>query len=729
MLWLLLLVLSAFGQSVQGVPDGAVVVEVSPDATVQVLPRTQPRTVEIVVLSNDKPLDVQLEHQRTAHVSESWSATAGSGTWFITLYVSGPEIDVRAQREADGRVAFVTRELSGPVRRVEVAPPSVEALLADRVVRRPARPARMPLNHLSGDAWIPKLDPRVVRLPVEAWRPLGDVGDETDPRTIDGIRKRLVTTEDPARRTALLQHLGLAHQAMGLHREARFYFDEVARQRTDWPAAAVNLHRADAALATGRWDDARQRCRDARAGGADDVATLTCLGGLSLATGHPAPTPTARALLAVADKPEAKLVASQLLVIDGRTGEARPVVASLDGLPEAWMAWRDATLGDVLYAEGDLEGARSAWRDVGTSGELGRLGAQRARLFRLAGQAPSSWAGELPSLDRDAALPRSPGAEAHYLAAQIASTYDEADEAARHLTALVDRRPEITRVSDVGSRLLQVCDRRLKQLHRAERPIDEAAFYLDCWRPELDRMAIDVQAVQGVSEAFEELGLMDRALRVQRDVTASLARENREEPGALARLAHLYNEAGRHEEALETIAYTRRIRTARAVDGTLSLVEAQALNELGRPERAQAAWRRAEGDETTRADAQVQRALALAQGERCTDALPVLERFADGDADLQQGTVTQQEARLAVSRCLLDSGDPARATAVAVVVASQDPTTGWAAQASWIASVAAARQEGAPVPEAPVAADPLWAATIEELRATETALARAAALR
>ena len=163
MLWLLLFVMSAFAQSVQGVPDGAVVIEVSPDATVNLLPRTQPRTVEIVVLSNEKPLGVQLAHQRMAHVRDSWTATAGSGTWFVTLYVTGPEIDVRVERDAGGRYAFVTRERSGPVRRVEEPPVTIEALLADSVVRRPARPAPMPLSFRTGDAWVPQLDPRGVR--------------------------------------------------------------------------------------------------------------------------------------------------------------------------------------------------------------------------------------------------------------------------------------------------------------------------------------------------------------------------------------------------------------------------------------------------------------------------------------------------------------------------------------------------------------------------------------
>lgn len=713
----------------QDVPPGAIALETSADASVELFPRTSPETLELAVYDNDKPLDLQLDAQRTAHVVDAWAVTIGSGTWFVTLIVEDPAIDARVVQE-DGRWVVKTWQRDTAVPVTTPAAPSLDALLADQVPRRPARPPRMPLRPLLGDAWMPRLDPRHVRLPMTPWVPdLAAAPGEPSLQAVDALRRRLVRTDAPAERAAIYQHLALTHQALNLHREARTYFDQAARQRTELPLATLRLHQADAALATGRWDQALERCRQARAAGAERGPTLACLGSVALATGHPAPTPTARALLAVDDRPGSRLIAAQLLVLDNRFDEAVPVLTGDVAWPEELRPWRDATLGDAALALGDLETSRAAWRDVGTRGPLGALSGQRARLVRLSGQAPSTWAAALPGLARDIDRGGEQAAEAHYLAAQIGRAFDETDLAAEHLTALVDHYPERIRKSAVPQQLLAVCSRRLAQLHRVERFADEAAFYDDCWREPLNALISDPTVLTSVASAYEALGLWEQALSVQRDAVAALTRDDREDLEALVQLARLYVRVDRAREALETVQYAERLPGAAERAAALHLVAGQAHLALGEREAAVRRWRLAQDDPEHGAEARVRRALALAEDGRCDEAVPVLRGQVLTEPSDPTDPVTLEEGQLAVARCLVLQDAAEEAVALARAVAETSPDTPWADQARWIASLAASSDRDVPLPEAPVLPHGTWAALIAEERATGKVQDRIDALR
>lgn len=729
-MWLLLAALSwpALAQEDE-LPVGSLVIDTSRTARLEVVPRTDPQLVEIVITGNAKPVDLQLDEQRTAHVRDAWAVTAGSGTWFATLVVTSPNIAVDARRDALGRWVLHTEER--PRSQVVDAPPppSVDALVADAVPRTPARPPSIPLLPLLGDVWGPRMDARHVRLPVGPWKPdVSPVPDEEASQgLIDALRRALVLEEDPERRTFLMQRLGVAYQELGLHREARFYFDEVALQKTDWPRDAVRVHQADASLATGRWEAAMEHCRSARAAGADDATTLACLGGVSLATGAPAPTWTGRALVKASEVPEHRLLAAQLLILDNRFAEARPLVEGLEGLSPELRRYRDATLGDVYLALGDLEAARGAWRDVGTRGLLGDLAEQRARLIRMSKEPPATWAAELPALEKTGREGGPAGAEALQVAAQVANTYDEAEVAARHLTTLVDRWPDIAARSDIPQRLLDVCDRRIQNLQRADRLIEAVGFYRDCWRDELDPLVYDISTQRQVAATFRSLGLWEPALEAQRDVTAALARDDREEVLPLLELARLYVRVERPVEALETVAYASRLPGAGEHRGLLALVSGLAHHANGELDAALRDWARASTDPEARVEARVHRALALAEAGRCAEAQPVLAPIAKADEILDEHDITVPDARLAIARCLVDQGRADEALAMASSLG--DSRGDWAVQARWLAAVAAFQEPGAPPPEPPLEPSDAWREAIEEMRRIEDVERRVERLR
>lgn len=712
-------------------PDGAIVLQTSPRATVQLFPRVDPGTIELVVHENDKPLDLQLDNQQTRHVKDAWAASTGGGTWFVTLYVSDARVLPRLQRDSPTEWVILTR--IGTDRATTARPRtfSVDDLIADRAPRKPGRPAAVPLGPLSGDAWTARLDPREVRLPMMPWTPRLKAVPRGTPtmQTIDQLRMALAGSSDEKERTALLQHLALAHQTLGLHREARAYFDRVAQQRTDWPKAAVRLHQADAALATSRWETARTRCGEAHSAGADAAATLACLGSVSLATGHPAPTPTANALLATDPGPGGKLIAAQLLMIDNRHDQARPLLDDADDWPAELTVWQRATLGDLALAQRDLETARRAWRDVGTRGLLGRIATQRMRLIRLLQGAPSTWGQETPALGRDGKASDESAAEAHYLAAQIAIAFDDATLSAEHLTELVDRWPTLAARSDVPQRLLRVCERRLGQLQRAGRDVDQSAFYYDCWRPELNRIVVDTTTLTRVAAGLSRLGLWEEALAVQRDVAAILTRDNREDVDVLVNLAEMYIRVGRVEEGLETIVFAERLRLSSPERARLHLVAGEALLRLSQLEAAIARWRRAVPDPTVGPQARVHIAVARAEQGRCAEALPDLRALPDDPGALGHAGLAADEARLLVARCLLEQDRFDQAMALALTVSTRDPQAVWAGEARWLTAATASRDPSQPVPEDPAAPEPPWAAALTEMRLADESADRVARLR
>ncbi|MFK7929788.1 MAG: hypothetical protein AB8H79_16465 [Myxococcota bacterium] len=617
------------------VPDGAIVLQTSAGAQVELFPRMKADTIELVVHNNNKPLDQQLDGQRTASVDDSWAASTGSGTWFVTLYVNDPSTTAVLTQEGKTQWVIETRRGARPAPLVPEPVATIDDLFQDRVLRRPARPPAMPLRPLGGDAWTARLDPTEVRLPVDAWTPRLDGVPRGTPTMsdIDSVRLTMAAATNAKDKTAAFQHLALMHQRLGLHREARAYFNRVADQPTEWPRATVRLHQADAALATGRWDEARTHCTNAYKGGAEPDVALGCLGRVAIATGSPAPTETARALLREDTGPESKLVAAQLLLIDHRAEEALPLLQGTQDWPMSLQRWRDATLGDAALAVRDLETARRAWRDVGTRGELGDVAKQRARLIRMLDDAPSKWAEEAPAIAKDGRGRSPAAAEAHYLAAQVGEAFDDAGMAAEHLTELIDRWPDLSAGSDIPHRLLHQCDRRIGQLHRAGRTVAIAAFYHDCWRPQINAITHDTTPLQRSAQAMAYLGLWDQALFIQRDVASILTRDDREDVDVLADLAQMYDRVGRHAEALETVQYAMKRSPTPTQRAKLYLASGDAHASMGSSDQALAAWSRAEADPTLRAETQARRTLLLADLGRCKETLPLLNALSEnGDA-------------------------------------------------------------------------------------------------
>lgn len=701
------------------VPDGRIVIETTPGATVELLPGRTADTAELMVHGNVKPLDDQLHNQRTAHIDEAWATAIGGGAWFLSLHLRDP--DLRVEVHAIDPVRWTIQTKRAPRR----DPPQPETitiaqLLGDEAIRRPARPASMALTPLLSDAWQARAPSDRRPLPFEDWRPpLPNLADgPASLERIDALRAALASTQEPNQRAALLQHLALTHRDLGLNREASAYFDTAARYPGQRDPSTVLLHRADAALAIRRFDRARGYCNEAHEQGAPPHAVLSCLGQIALATGSPAPSPTARALLRAEADADGHLLAAQLLLIDGRFDEA---AAALDRLPRdaEHHPWREAARGDVALMLGDRDAAHAAWRSVEDTHTAADLPAVRLKLIALLDAAPTTWASAIPELRMLAEGDGPASVEALHLLSQIARAYDDPSLGGWALGELIDRDPTLAQRAGAHPRLVEVCSHRLDQLHRLGASIEVAATFGECWRESLDPLLRDGLPLQHAADAYADLGLWDVASALQRRAVGAYVRSGRDDVAALRRLADLYRRTGQAEVALETTAYALERAGDPVERARLASIDAEIHLARGDRSAAEAAWSRALAVDDLAELIRDRRALAQAEAGACAAAATRLGEVRDAHRP------GWEDATLALSRCALRSDDPRAATEHLAALTSETADPVWTDQAGWLLGAARTRSAADALddPSMPVPAP--WPAALDALRRADAADARA----
>jgi len=713
-------------------PDaGRLVFELSEGAQVEVLPQVQARRHEVVVRGNMEDLDAQMVGRsvRFLDVGDAWSV--GGGTWLMEFETSGPNIALSIEQDA-GQMVLTFAPGAPQVRQPPAAAPTVEALLSGELERAPAARTRRPLNSLDGEAAY-RLEASQYPAGFTAWEPelprswegelLTPRGAE-DWRDIDRYRQVITETNKPDLESYGLYRLGVAHLNLGYAREASAYLERVATSEGAWPGAATHLARARAAWTIGHWDEARERCADAAAAGARDTEVLECLGIVSLETSNPPPSETGRALAAATGRPEAMLLAGQLLQRDHRHSEALSLLHDASMTLEGDLRTTALiNVGDAFYAMGRNEQAREAWRDAGADVEVARITALRQRMRHLTQEGVDKWLDSVPDLykvkDRD---DRS-GAEARYLLAQIAATFDDLDGAVEHLAALVDEHPDVIEGSDVTAQLWEQLDKRFRQLDRANEPLRIAALYREFYRREVKDEVEDTAGLEAVTAAFESLGLFEEALDVQREVFGVHTRQERDDPGALVTLARLYVLTNRPAEALRTLDYLAAAAPYLngPVRGEALLVEAQVYYAEDRLQEAIRAYRFAERFPTAKARASARLALIEAEAGSCDQAVPRLTGLIRDSEGAEVREVAEGRVHLALARCLLEAGRAAEALDAAREGAGRTNDEVSRRYATWMVAEAArqAGMEGGMATDALKANDDLWAALGEDAEADD----------
>ena len=664
------------------------------ECRVRQLPRTDSTRVQWAFRGVDQPLHDQLEGLRTDGV-QNWDAVGlGGGTWIVTAYLEDDRPLVATWRWTEDGPAVIVIDEGEPEMLVVQEAPTLEQLVAGEVPRHADTVASTSLSPLRGEALTVKLDTAVFPAAFPGWEPNIPDGQRamleggSDLVAIDGYRRVLTETDDDYVRAAAFFRLGEAHRDLGLSREATHYFDRVAELDTAWPEAAVHLHRAQAALASGHPAQARALCGEVAEVRHRDAQVLECLGLVSLETADPAPAPTGRALARASSRPESLVLAAQLLQLDGRHVEAEPLlVEALVGLDDpriAAHAW--ASLGDARFHLGDGEGARRAWAEVASDDELGDLVRVRKTMLVMVEEGPRSWPTHIPNLDALAELPGSAGAEAQWLLAQVDLELADFEGAARHLASILDR-PDVDMTdTDLPAVLWGVIETRLGQLERSGRPLDQLAFYRDAWRSDLEPVVQDVAPLLSVASGYEDLELYDDALTVHRLVFNIRVRLDESSPADLLTLARLYAEVDRHEEALQTLAFLRKTGVPAELRGATWLLEGDVLLELERSDDAMGAWRKAALQRDSKVAATTRMALVDSAAGRCDRSVPALEDLLG--QKLPVDAVEDGRVHLALARCYLDAGRAAEASVAAREAAGRSEDDLTRRYATWLAAEA-----------------------------------------
>jgi hypothetical protein len=506
--------------------------------------------------------------------------------------------------------------------------------------------------------------------------------------------------------------MGKAYLQMGLPREALYYFNQLAESGGEWDPEVVNLYRAQAALNMRRWDVARDRCEDAMLAGAREERVIECLAVVSLATSSPPPAQTGRALAATTGRPEALMLAGQLLQLDNAHREAEPLIRlAASNLEGDLRKQALISLGDALYAHGDLSGARDAWRYVGADGDLREVLLQRQRMLTLVERGPREWANSIPDLSITARRRDRSGAEAGYLLAQIAEALGDTRGAAEYLLDLMTRHHSVVGGSDVPDRLWRIIDRRLGLLQRQGRSLEQVAFYNDFYTTRLRSKVVDTEQLTGVSAAYEALGLYSHALGVQREVFAIHSAQRRDDLDALINLVRLYVKNDRALEALETVEYIRQIPNTRAWSGTLGLYEGRSFEELGRLDEARVAYGLGMNSANTMLESTGRLALLEAADDNCPAAIVGLQALVDALPGQAPEQLMDGRAHIALARCLLFEDRPDEALIVASSAIDRSDDDLHERYATYLAALAAQRSGGEEIyQEVLESYDDIWSA-------------------
>lgn len=703
-------------------PDfGSVHFELSRGARLELFPRVDPRKVEIVIYDQRESILPFIDGISTYFLLDIDGYSIGGGVWLVSLVLDRDGLDVTLKH--DGQSWQVGIEPGRP-EILELGPAlTAKDLLNPKLKRDVAPPPASPLHPLSQQAVTIAIEPREYRLFIPEWEPslparrpdnqlLAKMESPTL-QTIDGYRQ--VYTESPLQRSQqiALYRMGTAYMQLGLYRQALYYLDELSKREGSWDPEVVHLLRAQAAIAMGNWSAARERCEKALEVGARDDRVIECLGVVSMATTSPPPTPTARALSGNTGRPEALLLAGQMLQLDNRHREAEPLIRIAASKLSGELK-REAllNLGDAHFAHGDLAGAREAWRYVGLDGELGDILTLRQKMTHLVEEGPREWASAIPRLYIVAKRRDRAGAEAGYLLAQIAEALGDTAGAAEHLAGLLDRQSWIVEFSDVPERLWRIISRRLSLLQRQGRSLEQVAFYRDYYRIKLRGFVEDTSQLEGVANAYEELGLYGHALNVQREVFTIHSQQSKEDIPVLLHLVRLYVITNRPQEALETTAYMRRAKGFSSAAAPVAIYEGRSYEALGQLDKAVSSYQKAMKTPAYRMEAVGRLALMYAMNDECDEAVPGLQELSQALPGQAPDDVLDGRVHIALARCLLAEGRPEEALAAAADGAGRSDDELHKRYATYLAAMAA-REAGSPTgkmyQDALEAYDDLWA--------------------
>jgi hypothetical protein len=654
-------------------------IPVGDDARVERHPTVREGLVEVVVRGCFSDLNIVLTGRTNPYVAGMDAVYVGGGVWIVKGMMRRPGADLRVVVEKGNLIIDVVKsEEKDPEDEDDF--PTVQALVNGTAPSSKANTQFPPLMFLHGNAlsyamssedFIPML-PAPAALPRSSWH------------AIDRARQSMLSAKSEVALAQARYELGWLYLEKGFDREARYYFEYLADSPGALAARDVALARARAALACQHWEQARERLREAYRFGARESVVVEGFGVISLATGVPGRSLTANVLARVTGRPEALLLAAELLQRDGYYKESRPLLEALTGRVSGKTARRVALrLGDARTLDGEMDAAVRAYR----KGPAG-LSTFRMTLVDLLEKGPSEWAAVVPKMAALAKSSNEVGAEALYLLAQLDRTMGSQVDAISDLSKLLREHRRIAQRSDVPEMMWDIYKERQRMLLDAERWFDVAALHEGAWHPMVRRAVDDPELLIRVADAYEAVGLPHRALHLVREVFPMLLEIDGNDSVLVYRLARLYGETNNSREGLKTLKYLRSRGIPPEQRAEVAMLAASLKEIAGDLEGAALELRQAVRNEKYRDEATVWLARMDAESGRCKQATSVLwSKLMD-----KRGQETFKTSRpyLALARCLTASGEGEMAAEAAKQAAVRSDSPEESRYASYIAASAQA---------------------------------------
>ena len=266
---------------------------------------------------------------------------------------------------------------------------------------------------------------------------------------------------------------------------------------------------------------------------------------------------------------------------------------------------------------------------------------------------------------------------------------------------------------------------RLKQLHKAQRWVDEAVFYQECWRPELNRVLYNTEMMQNVVHAFMELGMWQEAYDLQLDINAIYTRDNEDNLDGLVHLARILNQIGKPIESLETIQYGRARPQSTPYRNQFDYLEGRAQFKLANLDDARRAFAKAAVADETKTLASLWLNFTRAEAGLCEEAKPALKAFHASSQNIEGLELTREEILLAYNRCLLNEGDYPSVIQIAKEISLMTDEPIYNEEAGYQSSLAAYRNASETDLPSSFKADPFWQQMIEVKKETQAVEDRA----
>lgn len=679
-------------------------IHVGDGARVERHPTVREGMVELVIRGCYQDLGAVLNGRTNPYVSGMDSTYSGSGVWIVKAMMSRQDIDIRAKIE-DGNLLMDVVDAVGAAVVGEAAQLTVRSLVEGTATTSPKNTRFPPLMFLHGAAmshamtandFVPLL-PAPASLPRSTWA------------AIDRARQTMLNAKTKVSLARARYELGWLYLEKGFDREARYYFEFLAKNPGAVPARDVALARARAALACKHWDQARERLREAYRYGARESAIVEGFGVVSLATGIPGRSLTSRVLSRVTGRPEALLLAAELLQRDGFYRESRPLLEALAGRATGRTARLIALrLGDARTLDGEYTAAVRAYREGPKA-----LGQFRIMLVELLEKGPSEWAAAVPRFNQMGRSDGEVGAEALYVLAQLDSMMGSQVDAISDLSKMIRNHRRVAQRSDVPEKLWSIYKERQSRLIGAEKWFDVAALHEGAWHPIVRRAVDDHELLMGISRAYEEIGLPSKALQVTLAVYPMMLKAGKEDDKLILDLARLYGETGNPKEGLRTLRYLNS-KKSKSTDGAVAMLRASLLEKSGNMEGAQAALKRAAKVPEYRDEANVYLARIDAEAGRCRQAASVL--WSKLITPEGQKKFVHPRPYLALARCMAAKGEGEMAATAARLASARTDSEEESRYAEYIAASARQFPESEDV-EGLGSGGGIWAALSEDHKA------------